>query len=660
MAKTYYGYQPQAREATINWSDIANEVSSNISGALQERADKKEAIKQASRDYTKTLNDVEQGQHATANQWWLQAAHQAQEQMLMQDRLLQDGHIKLNQYTIMRQNLVDGTDNMIKVFTDFQNTYADKLARAEGSDDKLGESQKLESWAFEQVQNFFNFDESGFLINPESGSVSIGKLDPDGNIISDPSALRSASTFNAFVNMSADKYDLEAASATYVEELGTWDEISRQIGSNRAKGLITKMRTNGWNKELTIDEMEQLGLSIEEGELFNVYLAGEDLFVSEVMANPYHTSSILTNSLGVYKGDGQGSGEVFTFTTNQDEAGGNVIYVSQDNAGGRLSPEYTDEQEELVKEAIRTSVRNKVDVEVVSTQVVDDFKTPTATELGQEEGQNFQTTAFTNVRKLYSGDESDFREAEDYLRSINPSIQSITRSNAGVVITLVDGAGNIRRENLSFTDGQGAERTVLDERSWVTGATNFFLPQENVITNVNETITASGLKGIGLESPTVGRTVTSATTTVNRQNIRDAVITNLPKDLEASFADFNNVFIADDEKETVKNIESVLASMPGNFAFDVTEEVGGSDITRITYKVLNKSGKVVSTGTLAEFDLDDMSTTTQSEYLDKFKDVLTRFYLANTDVEQQANDFGTRRGTVETGGAAGGVDYSSK
>jgi len=657
MAKTYYGYQPQAREATINWSDIANEVSSNITGALQERADKKEAIKQASRDYTKTLNDVEQGQHATANQWWLQAAHQAQEQMLMQDRLLQDGHIKLNQYTIMRQNLVDGTDNMIKVFNDFQTTYADKLLRAEGSNDKLGESQKLESWAFEQVQNFFNFDESGFLINPESGSVSIGKLDPDGNIISDPSALRSASTFNAFVNTSADKYDLEAASATFVDGSGTWDEIWRKIGDNRAKGLITKMRTNGWNKELSIEEMEQLGLSIEEGEYFNVYLAGEDLFVSEVMANPYHTSSILTNSLGVYKGDGQGSGEVFTFTTNKDEAGGNVIYVSQDNAGGRLSPEYTEEQEELVKEAIRTSVRNKVDVEVVSTQVVDDFKTQTGTEVKQQEGQNFQTTAFTNVRKLYSGDESDFREAEDYLRSINPSIQSITRSNAGVVITLVDGAGNIRKENLSFTDGQGAERTVLDERSWVTGATNFFLPQENVITNVNETITASGLKGIGLESPAVGRTVTSATTTVNRQNIRDAVLTNLPKDIEASFTDFNNVFIADDETETVKNIESVLASMPGNFAFDVTEEYGGSDITRITYKVLNNSGKVVSTGTLAEFDLDAMSTTTQSEYLDKFKDVLTRFYLANASVEQQANDFGTRRGTVERGGS---VDYSSK
>jgi hypothetical protein len=655
MAKTYFGYQPQAREATINWSDIANEVSSNITGALQERTDKKEAIKQASREYIKTLNDVEQGQHATATQWWLQASHQAQENSLMQDRLLQDGHIGLQEYTMMRQNLVDGTDRMIKVYEDFQTTYADKLLRAQGSDDKLGESQKLESWAFEQVQNFFNFNESSFLINPETGSVSIGKLDPDGKVIADPSALRSASTFNAFVNMSADKYDLEGASATYVDELGTWDEISRKIGSNRAKGLITKMRTNGWNKELSSEEMEQLGLSIDEGELFNVYLAGEDLFVSEVMANPYHTSSILTNSLGVYKGDGQGSGEVFTFTTNQDDAGGNVIYVSQDNAGGRLSPEYTEEQEELVKEAIRTSVRNKVDVEVVSTQVVDDYKTPSATELGRQEGQKFHANALTNVRKLYSGSETEFKEAEDFLRSINPSIQSITRSNTGVVITYADSQGNIKRENLDFSDnGQ-----LLDERAWVTGTTNFFLPQDKIITNVNETITASGLTGQGALSPTQGKEVTSATTTVGKQGIRETIAIELPKDIESAFATFENVFIADDETQTKKNVQSVLATMPGNFAFTVEErDRGMDDVVGITYKVLNKSGKVVSEGEFAQFDLDGMTTATQSEYLERLKNQLVQFYLANASVEQQASDFASRRGTVESrgGGQQGELD----
>ena len=650
MAETYFGYQPQAREAQINWNDVATEVSNNITGAIRERQEKKEAIKQASRDYTKTLNSVEQGQHATANQWWLQAANQAQEVMLMQDRLLQNGQIKLSEYTMMRQNLVDGTDNMIKVFEDFKTTYAEKLARAQGSDDELGASQKLESWAFEQVQNFFDFDKSGFLVNPDTGSVSIGMLDPDGNIIGNPNDLQSASTFNSMVQFSADQYDLEAATTEYVGELGIWEEIDRRYGGQNSKGLIEKLRTNSWiTKDLNAREAAQIGLDSTQMDMMNMYLAGEDLFVKDIMSNVYQTSSILTENLGIYTGDGPGSGEPYEFTRDKSEAGGNLIYVSTDNPGGLPQPEYTDEQKEDVANAIRTSVRSKLDVEVETT-VVSDYTAPSGAQIKAGNEKAFQTNAVTNVRKLYSGNEAQIKEAEEFLRSINPSIQSITRDDTGVVITFVDDKGNIRKENLSWVDAPN--NSLMDERQWVTGATNFFLPTANKIMDIDGTITASGLEGMGLNVPELSGTVTSATTTVEKENIRDTVLTNLPKDLEASFADFNNVFIADDETETVKNLESVLASMPGNFAFDVTEEYGGSDITRITYKVLNNSGKVVSSGELAEFDLDGMTTTTQSEYLDKLKDVLTRFYLANASLEQQASDFGTRRGTVERGGAA--------
>jgi len=656
MAKTYFGYQPQAREAQINWNEIATEVSGSITGALQERADKKAAINQASRDYIGELNSVEQGQHATANQWWLQAAHQLEQQMLMQDRLLKNGTLKLNEYTIMRQNLTDGTDNMIKVFNDFQTTYADKVARAQGGNDELGESQRLESWAFEQVQSFFNFDESGFLVNPETSSVSIGKLDPEGRLIADPNSLVSASTFNSLVLFNADKYDLEAASTTYVDKLGTWDKIARRIGGDEAKGLITQMRTNGWDKELTTEEIKQLGLSVEEGEAFNIYLAGEDLFLSDIMSNPYHTSSILTNSLGVYNGEGQGSGEVFTFTRNKDEAGGNMIYVNQDNPGAMPNPEYSEEQEELVREAIRASVRSKVDVEVVNTKVVPDYTPESGGARDERQGDEFQSNALTNVRKLYSGNETQFREAEDFLRSINPSIQSITRSDTGVSITYADSKGNVRKENLAFKDGE----VNLNERSWVTGATNFFLPQDKIITDVNQTITASGLDGIGLESPTTGRTVTSATTTVGKQSLRETVLAQLTQDIEASYVGYDSVFIADDETQTKKNVESVLASMPGNFVFTVEErDYGMDDVVGITYKVLNKAGEVVSKGELAEFDLDGMTTDTQSQYLERLKNQLVQFYLSNAPAEQQASDFASRRGTVETT-SGGGVDYRKK
>lgn len=651
MAETYFGYQPQAREAQINWNDVATEVSNNITGAIRERQEKKEAIKQASRDYTKTLNSVEQGQHATANQWWLQAANQAQEVMLMQDRLLQNGQIKLSEYTMMRQNLVDGTDNMIKVFEDFKTTYAEKLARAQGSDDELGASQKLESWAFEQVQNFFDFDKSGFLVNPDTGSVSIGMLDPDGNIIGNPNDLQSASTFNSMVQFSADQYDLEAATTEYVGELGIWEEIDRRYGGQNSKGLIEKLRTNSWiTKDLNAREAEQIGIDSTQMEMMNMYLAGEDLFVKDIMSNVYQTSSILTENLGIYTGDGPGSGEPYEFTRDKSEAGGNLIYVSTDNPGALPQPEYTDEQKEDVANAIRTSVRSKLDVEVETT-VVSDYTAPSGAQIKAGNEKAFQTNAVTNVRKLYSGNEAQIKEAEEFLRSINPSIQSITRDDTGVVITFVDDNGAIRKENLSWVDAPN--NSLMDERQWVTGATNFFLPTANKIMDIDGTITASGLEGMGLNVPELSGTVTSATTTVEKENIRDTVVNNLTKDIESAFATYDNLFIADAEVTTKENLEAFLATIPGNFNFKVdTQNWGMDDEVVITFEVLNKSGKVVSEGQFAEFDLDGMDANKQSDYLDKLKNQLVQFYLANASLEQQASDFATRRGTVETGGAA--------
>ena len=557
MAKTYFGYQPQAREAQINWNEIATEVSGSITGALQDRADKKAAINQASRDYIGELNSVEQGQHATANQWWLQAAHQLEQQMLMQDRLLKNGTLKLNEYTIMRQNLTDGTDNMIKVFNDFQTTYADKVARAQGGNDELGESQKLESWAFEQVQSFFNFDESGFLVNPETSNVSIGKLDPDGGLIADPNALQSASTFNSLVLFNADKYDLEAASATYVDELGTWDTISRRIGSDKAKGLITKMRTNGWDKELTTEEIKQLGLSVEEGEAFNIYLAGEDLFLSDIMSNPYHTSSILTNSLGVYNGEGQGSGEVFTFTRNKDEAGGNMIYVNQDNPGGMPNPEYTEEQEELVQEAIRASVRSKVDVEVVSTQVVDDDtrRAPTASEsksaataqtkkdiMGQwaQVGYGTQQEKVSAMQGIIASDLVSDRSIDD--------VNFTTNAGGGVTIDFISSDPAFQREPITlppnFTEQQwnnvGAELLGITGQEAIDFAAGSYIGRDGERLDLIRTDFPTG---------NIGARGTEASPT----QVGVATIQNKVTD---------NMFLGQDRGDTIRELRALISGVP--------------------------------------------------------------------------------------------------
>jgi len=242
------------------------------------REEKKGAIDEASRQYQETLNDVDQGQSATANQWWLNAAGEMQNQMLMQDRMLKSGALNPRDYTVMRQNLVVGTDGLIGVFGKFNEEFKDRMDRFEN-----GESQDLEQWAMAEMENFGNFQQTSVVVNPETGSLSVADVNEDGNIINNPNSIRSVTSLQNLIARRYDKYDLEAATTEFAGSVGTWDTISRTYGSELAKGLITKT-SDPFFKGFPMDELVELGMSESddikyEAEL-NVYTAGEDRFVS--------------------------------------------------------------------------------------------------------------------------------------------------------------------------------------------------------------------------------------------------------------------------------------------------------------------------------------------------------------------------------------------
>lgn len=370
MAKTYFKAQPTAAETQINWAEVGKNFSDMLTEEARVREEKKAAIDEASRQYQQTLNDVEQGQSATANQWWLNAAGEMQQQMLMQDRMLKSGALNPRDYTVMRQNLVDGTDGLINVFGEYNKEFKERMDRFES-----GESQDLEQWAMAELENFGNFQNTSVVVNPETGMLSVADVDEDGNIINNPNSIRSVTSLQNLLARRYDKYDLDAATTEFAGSVGTWDTISRTYGSELAKGLITKT-SDPFFKGFTKQELMDLGMSEAdaikyEAEL-NVYTAGEDRFVQDIMSVWSNTSSILTNSMSFAP-----NGEEYTFTFNEERAE-NEILLRKDPKTGQLIAEYTPEQEEAVAQAIRDSLRNKLDREIGQVTPVADFTRPTA------------------------------------------------------------------------------------------------------------------------------------------------------------------------------------------------------------------------------------------------------------------------------------------
>lgn len=401
--KTYYAHQPTAAQTQINWAEISSNVSGMLNEEVRIRQEKRAAIDEASRQYQQTLNEVDQGQSATANQWWLQAASDMQNQMLMQDRLLKSGALKPKDYTIMRQNLTDGTDGLIGVFNQYNTEFKERMDRMEAD-----ESQDLEQWAMVELENFGNFQKTAVVVNPETGMLSVGNIDEKGQLLDGANNVRSIMSLQSLIARRYDKYDLGVAAQTYADSVGTWDVIERRYGSATAKGLITKV-SDPFFKGFDKKELMKLGMSEQDAidtiASTNVYKAGEDQLVSDIMSNWSQTSSILTNTVRFVPG----TTDKYTFTF--DEArGDNEILLRKDDQG-QIFAEYTDEQREVVDKAIRDNVRNRLDRKITQVTPVADFTRPSATQEKAAAGEAAQQDIVGLWSEVWYGTEDEKRAA---------------------------------------------------------------------------------------------------------------------------------------------------------------------------------------------------------------------------------------------------------
>jgi hypothetical protein len=397
MADTFYKYQPQAPSTNVNWAEVSKNFTDILSDEVRVRQEKKAAINEGTRELQRTLNTTEQGLHGTANQWMLKGAAEIQEVMSMQDRLLQNGSLRLSDYTVMRQNLVDGTDGMLALFKTFNTEYKERMARASDAGGAEGaQSQELEAWAMQQIEGFANFSSSAYIVNPETGTGSVGMI-VDGEVSRNPNDLRSVASLNGMMGQQYDYYDLEESTQAMAADLGETSEIFRTYGGRTAKGLITKVSSNNWRgKTLTDEDLETLGMSGVEGDMLNMYTASENQFISTIMSDMYHTSSILTNN--IYEA---GNGENYTFTFDEDR-GENEILLTIDPITGAMVPTYTEEQEEDVKNAIRTSLRSKLD-STTETSVVSDYTPPPRIEAEADAQEEIDRGLATDWSRLWYG-----------------------------------------------------------------------------------------------------------------------------------------------------------------------------------------------------------------------------------------------------------------
>lgn len=327
---TYYKYAERQADSFVNWAEIGKDITDMLKTETNLREQKKAAIDKASRDFGEQLANAPTGEHTGINAWTLNYASDAQQARLLQDRLLKSGGLSVKDYTIMRQNINDGTAQLFALSKEYQEEFKVKMERMKSADPAT-RSQEMETFLMETVEGFANFSKSKPLINPTDFTVSVGIMEPDPNNQGVLRLTDQVETVNYLRNRIKGKYDYfdsNAATDTIAKSLGQY--IKAEKDADALNGIITT----------TADATARPG--------FSKYLEDK---VKSYLENPYNVSSVLTDDIG---------GFTFSFT---DKSGGNVIFLERDPQSGMVKPVFTDDQKKAASDFLIGEAKQKIDYE---------------------------------------------------------------------------------------------------------------------------------------------------------------------------------------------------------------------------------------------------------------------------------------------------------
>jgi len=614
---TYYGYVQRENAAGVNWQEVGANLSQTLLDAGAARQAKRDAFDKSTKEYQETLDNAPSGDFKTANAFALNHAADASRMRLIQDRLLKNGVMKDRDYTVARQNLTDGTKQLFGLSEEYQSEYTEKMKRF-----KAGESQELEGWLMEQIEGLSNLKNAQSYINSQDGSVSIGKLVDSDNgtrvLSKNPNDFMTVNQLRNRYKEKYDKFDVGATMTMEAERLGTFIDSVRGAGGTNYVGTVTKLLdptmrgTLGPKGQKAVDDFKSM-----ETDMINSYLE----------ANPLNALSVLTGGLVNPK-----NGKTFepTFSEAEAKADPNKVLI-KDDGSGRIEPMLSDEQKKLAFDSVQTNFRNKIDREkTIDTYNEPKKQQPSAAQIDKGTKDAKDKNVVSNVGKLYYGTDEDVQEAEDFLRGINPNIESIDRTGDSVIVTFND---NRASETITFESTPGDPTTLLDQGAWITSSANFFLDDKSKITNVNDVLGKSGIdltkdfnstsKGFSAGSVESDESTQDAFRRILDEDIDETRHKFVTKDADGKITGV----IDDANGEAVKAFKNKLPK-----GFTISEAIGVGDNTDKFVKI-TKDGKK-----LGEVDIS------KPGYSKEIKELITKSLADEQGIILQATTVNNRGG----------------
>ena len=140
---SYYGIEKEDIAQGVDWNKIGKTYSDMLINERDRREKKKAEIDETIRQDLKTIEDMPQGKHRGVTDGLASLAEKLREQTLMYQRELKGGDLKLKDWTLQRQNLMDDTERVQKIGEGLQSQYGEIIKGFE--DGELSQIQALQN-----------------------------------------------------------------------------------------------------------------------------------------------------------------------------------------------------------------------------------------------------------------------------------------------------------------------------------------------------------------------------------------------------------------------------------------------------------------------------------------------------------------------------------
>jgi len=181
MATSYYKYAERSADSQINWYQVGKDITDMISTEKKIREEKRAAIDEGIRQDFQTLADAPQGlQGDTSNKFTTDFAESVKQQSIIDNKLLKSGQMSVKDWTLRRQNKMDGTKNLFDLSKLYQQVYKDRMEKFQTLDaDGMAGIQALNAFNMSSVEGFADFSKSRAIIDPRDGTINIGIMAPN-------------------------------------------------------------------------------------------------------------------------------------------------------------------------------------------------------------------------------------------------------------------------------------------------------------------------------------------------------------------------------------------------------------------------------------------------------------------------------------------------